>query len=165
MHTRLTQTKTALYMQAIGVGLLLGLVELLLLLLGAQRLGWRLSLSVGLLFYLLIPLLVGLRTARQSEKTVRGLVADWLTGAVAYLVFLFPFLLNLLTSAHPPAAAHHMARADVAALSFAAVATVLALLFTSLGILFAIAGGACGRAMGKRRKTRVVRSCRHVLCD
>lgn len=157
MQFRLRYTGAALFIQAIGAGVLLGLVELLLLLLGVERLGWRLSLGAGLLFYLLIPLLTALRVAGQGEKTLTGLAADWLTGAVASLVFLLPFFLNLLTSARSPSAPHQLVWAGVPALSFAGVVTLLALLFTSSGMLLAIAGGAFGRVIGKRWKTRAVR--------
>ena len=157
MQFRLMHTGTGVFFQAIVAGLLLGLIQLLLLLQGVERLGLRLSLSVGLLFYLLIPLLVALRTAQHTEKTMRGLAADWLTGGVSSLVFLLPFLLNLLTSAHSSAAPHQVPSADVPALSFAAVVTMLAFLFTSLGMLLAIAGGAFGRAIGSRWMTRAER--------
>lgn len=156
MQIRLTQTNTALYIQAIGVGLLLGLMQLLLLLQGLERLGWRLSLVVGLLFYVFIPLVAAMRTAQQGEKILRGLVADWLTGAVASLAFLFPFLLNLLTTARSSAASHQIPQGNVQVFSFA-VATLLALLFTSFGMILAIVGGACGRAIGKKWKQRLAR--------
>ncbi len=150
MQIHFTHTKTTLYIQAIGVGLLLGFMQLLLLLQGLERLGWRLSLGVGLFFYLLIPLLAAMRTAQQTEKILRGLVADWVTGGVASLVFLFPFLLNLVTTARSSSASHQIPQSNILTLTFA-VATLLALLFTSLGMLLAIVGGVCGRAIGKRR--------------
>lgn len=162
MYFRLLHTATAPVMRAIGAGLLLGGMQLLLLLQGPLRLGWRLSLGVGLSFYLLIPLLAALLTVRRTENILRGVLVDWLAGAVASIAFLLPFLLNLLTSAHSPAGAHQTAGAGVPALSFPAVATLLALVFASLGMLLTIAGGACGRAIGKSRRARALRSYQHI---
>jgi hypothetical protein len=153
---------TMVLLQAIGVGLLLGLIQLLLLLLGIERLGLRPSLCVGLLFYLLIPLLTGLRTAQQIQTIPRGIVADLVTGGVSSLVFLLPFFLNLLTTGHFSVAPHRIPLADVPTFTFAVVVTILAFLLTSLGVLLALAGGAIGRAFGKRWMTRAAHSERRI---
>jgi hypothetical protein len=151
LQPRLILSRVPLLMQQIGLGILLGLIQLLLFFLSLSRFGTILALNLsfipGLILYLVFPLVAGLLTSHRDERASAGARAGFVTGFTGATIVMLALILTLAIIPPPKASGNRF----YIPLDFL-IAFILftVLILNVLGVLLATIGGAFGRSMGRR---------------
>ena len=149
MRLRLILSRVPLLLQQIGLGVLLGLIQLLLFFLSLSRFGmyWALNLSFipGLVLYLGFPVVAGLLTARREESASAGARAGFVTGFAGATLVMLALILTIAIIALQESGNRFSSSLDFT------IAFILlrVLLLNILGVLLATIGEAFGRSMGR----------------
>jgi Family of unknown function (DUF5518) len=149
LRPRLILSRVPLLLQQIGLGVLLGLIQLLLFFLGLSRFGMNLALNLsfipGLILYLVFPVVAGLLTTHREERASAGARAGFVTGFTGATIVMLALILTLAIIAPQESGNRFYIPLDFT-LAFI-LFTVLML--NVLGVLLATIGGAFGRSMGR----------------
>ena len=145
MRPRLILSRVPLLLQQIGLGILLGFIQLLLFFLGLSRFGTDLALNLsfipGLILYLVFPLVAGLLTTYRDERSPAGARAGLVTGITGSTIVMIALILTLAII--PPQESGNILYIPPDLNIAFILLTVLILNF--LGVLLATIGGAFGR--------------------
>ena len=99
MRPRLILSRVPLLLQQIGLGVLLGLIQLLLFFLGLSRFGMYLALNLsfipGLVLYLGFPVVAGFLTAHREERASAGARAGFVTGFTGATLVMLALILTI----------------------------------------------------------------------
>jgi hypothetical protein len=135
--------------QQIGLGILLGLIQLLLFFLGLSHFGANLALNLsfipGLILYLVFPLVAGLLTTYGEESSSAGARAGFVTGITGSTIVMLALILTLAII--PPQESAN--RLSIAPDFIIALILLTALMLNFPGVLLATIGGAFGRSIGR----------------
>lgn len=149
MRPRLILSRVPLLMQQIGLGVLLGLIQLLLFFLSLSRFGMYVALNLsfipGLVLYLGLAVVAGFLTAHREERASAGARAGLVTGFTGATFVMLTLILTIAIIALPESGNRFSRSLDFS------VAFILlrVLLLNVLGVLLATIGGAFGRSMGR----------------
>jgi Family of unknown function (DUF5518) len=149
MWPGLILSRVPLLLQQLGLGVLLGLIQLLLFFLSLSRFGmyWALNLSFipGLVLYLGFPVVAGFLTAHREESASAGARAGFVTGLSGATLVMLALILTIAIIALPESGNRFSGSLDFS------IAFILlrVLLLNVLGVLLATIGGAFGRSMGR----------------
>ena len=152
VRPRLILSRVPLLLQQIGLGVLLGLIQLLLFFLGLSRFGMfvaaNLSFIPGLVLYLGFPVVAGFLTAHREERASAGARAGFVTGFTGFTGATLVMLALILTIAiiAPQASGNRFSSSLDFTIAFI---LLMVLLLNVLGVLLATIGGAFGRSMGR----------------
>lgn len=153
MQTRTIYSRMPRLLQQLGLGVALGLLQLLLFMLGFSRFGLNLQLNnsflAGLALFFVFGVLAGLLTARREERALAGAKAGFVTGCIATVVVLLALFIALLLN--PPHAQVSSRPYPVPIGSIVAIFIFLVWFLNAVGTLLAMLGGIIGRAAGRRR--------------
>ena len=149
MRLRLILSRVPLLLQQIGLGVLLGLIQLLLFFLSLSRFGMYVALNLsfipGLVLYLGFSVVAGLLTAHREERASAGARAGFVTGFAGATIVMLALILTIAIMA-----LQESGNRFSSALDFAIAFILLrVLLLNVLGVLLATIGGAFGRSMGR----------------
>jgi hypothetical protein len=140
--------------QAAGFGLLLGLLQLLLVFFGIARFGQTTVIVIGLILYLVIPMLAGLRARSSPENSMAGAGAGCVTGVVSACIVMLALIIAVviaLSKIPPPDASHPLAHPFPQPPSaIASIFLALAFLVNSTGVLLALIGGILGGLVSRK---------------
>ncbi len=150
MRPRLILSRVPLLLQQIGLGILLGLIQLLFFFLGLSRFGTNLALNLsfipGLILYLAFSLVAGLLTTYREERSSAGARAGFVTGITGATIVMFALIVTLALISPQESGNRFYIPPD-----FITAFTLLTVLILNiLGVLLATIGGAFGRSMGRR---------------
>ena len=149
MRPRLILSQVPLLLQQIGLGVLLGLIQLLLFFLGLSRFGMfvaaNLSFIPGLVLYLGFPVVAGFLTAHVEERASAGSRAGFVTGFTGATLVMLALILTIAIIALQESANRFSGSLDFSI----AFILLMVLLLNVLGVLLATIGGAFGRSMGR----------------
>jgi Family of unknown function (DUF5518) len=150
VRPRLIFSQIPLLLQHIGLGVLLGLIQLLLFFLGLSRFGMNVALNLsfipGLVLYLVFPVVAGLLTTHREVRASAGARAGFVTGFTGATLVMLALILTLAIIAPQESGSRFSIPLDFAIALF--LFTVLIL--NVLGVLLATIGGAFGRSIGGR---------------
>jgi hypothetical protein len=136
-------------LQQIGLGVLLGLIQLLLFFLGLSRFGMfvaaNLSFIPGLVLYLGLAVVAGFLTAHREESASAGARAGFVTGFTGATLVMLALILTIAIIALQASANRFSGSLDFSI----AFILLMVLLLNVLGVLLATIGGAFGRSMGR----------------
>lgn len=154
MQSYPARSRKALLFRAAGIGLLLGLLELLLVFFGSARFGQSAVIVIGLLLYLVIPMLASLRAFSPTENPLAGTVEGCLTGVVCALIVMLVLVIAMVIALNntPPANASHPLGHSypLPASTIASISLVLAFLINSAGVFLAALGGTLGSLVSRK---------------
>ena len=149
MRPRLILSRVPLLLQQIGLGVLLGLIQLLLFFLGLSRFGMfvaaNLSFIPGLVLYLGFPVVAGFLTAHREERASAGARAGFVTGFTGATLVMLALILTIAIIALQESGNRFSGSLDFSI----AFILLMVLLLNVLGVLLATIGGAFGRSMGR----------------
>ena len=149
MRPRLILSRVPLLLQHIGLGVLLGLIQLLLFFLGFSRFGMfvaaNLSFIPGLVLYLGFPVMAGFLTAHGEERASAGARAGFVTGFTGAAIVMLALILTIAIIALQESGNRFSSSLDFTI----AFILLMVLLLNVLGVLLATIGGAFGRSMGR----------------
>jgi len=149
VQPRLVLSRVPLHLQQIGLGILLGLIQLLLFFLGLSRFGMfvagNLSFIPGLVLYLVFPVMAGFLTAHREERASAGARAGFVTGFTSATLVMLALILTIAIIALQESANRFSSSLDFTI----AFILLMVLLLNVLGVLLATIGGAFGRSMGR----------------
>jgi Family of unknown function (DUF5518) len=149
VRPRLILSRVPLLLQHIGLGVLLGLIQLFLFFLSLSRFGMYVALNLsfipGLVLYLGFPVVAGLLTAHREESASAGARAGFVTGFAGATLVMLALILTIAISALPESGNRFSRSLDFTA----AFILLMVLLLNVLGVLLATIGGAFGRSMGR----------------
>lgn len=148
---------------ALWLGIPLGLLQIAILYVGVAqvslpwlgRLSWGPAITLGALFYLLLPVIEGFRTARQGARARESARAGWLVGYISLLLVFLSLVIILvvgLLSPHEPLQSHTIHITPLFAAIIIAGIFLSIILMNSLGMLVAYLGGFLGGMLGQRHK-------------
>lgn len=149
------RSRTSPFFQAAGFGLLLGLLQLLLVFFGSVRFGQITIIVIGLILYLVIPMLAGLRATFSSpENSLVGAGAGCATGGVGACIVMLTLVVAVvitLQNSAPPDALHPLGHPfPLPPSTVASVFLTLAFLVNSAGVLLASIGGTLGGLVSRK---------------
>ncbi|HLH61530.1 MAG TPA: hypothetical protein VKV20_07580 [Ktedonobacteraceae bacterium] len=151
MQTRNNPSRLTRLLLQIGPGIVLGLLQLLLYMSGLSRFGTNLALNAsfwpGLALYAVFGMLAGILTTGRSERPLAGATAAFVMGCIATAVVLLVIISALvLNPPHPaPSSRYYPGLVSIVISIF----IFLVLFLNAVGTLFAMLGGAAGRAIGR----------------
>jgi hypothetical protein len=149
VRPRLILSQVPLLLQQLGLGVLLGLIQVLLffLSLGRFRMDVAVNLSFipGLVLYLGLSIVAGFLTAHREEKASAGARAGFVTGFVGATFVMLALILTIAISALSELGNRFASSFDLTI----AFMLLRVLLLNVLGVLLATIGGAFGRSMGR----------------
>jgi len=149
VRPRLILSRVPLLLQQIGLGVLLGLIQLLLFFLGLSRFGMfvaaNLSFIPGLVLYLGLAVVAGFLTAHREESASAGAKAGFVTGFTGATLVMLALILTIAIIALQASANRFSSSLDFTI----AFILLMVLLLNVLGVLLATIGGAFGRSMGR----------------
>ena len=149
MRPRLILSRVPLLLQQIGLGALLGLIQLLIFFLSLSRFGMYVALNLsfipGLVLYLAFPVAAGFLTAHREESASAGARAGFVTGFAGATIVMLALILTIAIIALQESGNRFSSSFDFP------IAFILlrVLLLNVLGVLLATIGGAFGRSMGR----------------
>lgn len=149
MQPRLILSRVPLLLQQLGLGALLGLIQLLIFFLSLARFGmyWAMNLSFipGLVLYLGFPVVAGFLTAHREARASAGARAGFVTGFTGATIVMLALILTIAIVALQESVNRFSSSLDLT------IAFILlrVLLLNVLGVLLATIGGAFGRSMGR----------------
>ena len=149
MRPRLILSRVPLLLQQLGLGVLLGVIQLLLFFLSLARFGMYVALNLsfipGLVLYLGLPLVAGFLTAHREARASAGARAGFVTGLAGATLVMLALILTIASSALSESG-NRFARSFDFTIAFMLLRV---LLLNVLGVLLATIGGAFGRSMGR----------------
>lgn len=150
MRPRLILSRVPLLLQQIGLGILLGLIQLLFFFLSLSRFGANLALNLsfipGLILYIVFPLVAGLLTTYREERSSAGARAGFVTGITGATIVMFALIVTLALIAPRESGSRLYIPPDL----LIAFILFTVLILNVLGVLLATIGGAFGRSIGRR---------------
>jgi hypothetical protein len=148
MHAYPARSRKSPLFQAGGIGLLLGLLQLLLFFFGGPRFGLTTVIIIGLILYFVIPMLAGLRAFSSQENSLLGAGAGCVTGVICACIVMLVLVIAVVISLNnipPPDTSHSGGHIyPVSAASIASIFLTLAFLVNGAGVLLATIGGIIG---------------------
>jgi Family of unknown function (DUF5518) len=149
VRPRLILSRVPLLLQHIGLGVLLGLIQLLLFFLGLSRFGMYVALSLsfipGLVLYLGLAVVAGFLTAHREDSVSAGARAGFVTGFAGATLVMLALILTIAIMALQESG-NRFSRSLDFSITFILLRV---LLLNVLGVLLATIGGAFGRSMGR----------------
>ncbi len=163
MHQAAARSIWSKIRSALWLGIPLGLLQIAILYVGVAqvslpwlgRLSWGPAILLGALFYLLLPVTEGFRTARQGARARESAKAGWLVGYISLLVVFLSLIIvliaGLLSPYEPPQPRALHITPLFAAIIIAGIFLSI-ILMNSLGMLVAYLGGFLGGRLGQKYK-------------
>ncbi|HKV59596.1 MAG TPA: hypothetical protein VJO32_14980 [Ktedonobacteraceae bacterium] len=154
MQDHFIRARIITFFQRIGYGILLAPIQLGLVFLGIPRFNTISILIVGLVLYLVIPGLAGLRASRRRERASTGLVTGFVTGLICAIIIMVVLFILVAIALNTPPPVNRGRYVPLPVAFVAAYIIVIALFLNFLGVLLATLGGWLGGFIGRRWITK-----------